>query len=239
MWSRYDNAASVAACQKYFDRPTRKNFTAAYNSVLPVIGIVLKKEFRDLSDLDQNDFVQIAAIQYWKLLSNKKKIPRPFGPHEHTNLYYKVAFRAMLKARKVVAPEVTDFRKFAMLPPVASCNFRNPAQRVFVRQIPKIIYDSVIRAMEAKGRVQGKELEVCRYIAQCLVNEVPVLKYQIKQMGGRSLNIKFLVDYVETLVRQAFYEFRTTTKNIDSMLGDEGASLDPRLYFAEFSADAG
>lgn len=229
----YDNKESVAACQEFFDDSENTDkMERAFNSVLPILGIIIRKEFRNADDYDTDDLIQIGAIEFWKLLDNKNKKPRPFDSRSHLNLYYKVGVRAMLKIRDQIEPEVIDFFTNNANTFVAPYNFNAPDQRIFARQIPKIIFDKVMAWVSETGRFSDEEEELCRYIAKCMAFETRLIDYQIRKIVGLNKNIEFFKSYIDTLIRMAYIELKGDT-DITSLLGDEGASMNPIYYSLE------
>lgn len=227
VWQYYDSKHSVTACQAYFDdSENSEKLMVAYESILPIIGIVIRKDFSHLQEADLDDLMQAGAIEYWRYLSEKK--PHPYDTRSHFNLYYKIGFHAMIKAKGMNAPVVVDFFYNGALPPAASCNFQPSDQKLFARQLPKMVFDLIV----PKIRFTGAEFEVCKYIAHCLVFEEPIRRFQIRQIGGRITNAEFFEMYVSVLKECALLEIRETTK-LGDLLGDEGAALDPSYYYVQ------
>lgn len=221
----------MVACQSYFEQPDDPvKLEAAFESVLPILGIVIRQNFKTVQPDDLDDLIQGATIEYWKFLSEKK--PRPYDIRSHFNLYYKIGWRAMIKAKNLISSDIIDFFAVNKLPPTASCNFVKPEQRVFIQQLPLIVYESVIEKVLESRFQDPEEQAVCEYLARCLIFNERVSKRRLRALAGRSVNAAFLEGFVDTLVKIAFHELKEST-DISSMLAEEGAALKAMYYHVE------
>lgn len=199
--------------------------TECYESVLPILGIIIKKHFALMQPDDLDDLISLGALEYWKVI-NGNKPPRPYSDSAHFNFYFKVGIRAMIKAMQANKCDVFDLRQNNALPPIASFNFMNPDHGIFLKELPQIVFDQIM----GKVRFRGKEYEVCEYIAKCMVfRDSDVKRFQIRNIGGKITNAQFFEEYVGLLYKQAMEELKSDT-DIAGMLTDEGSSLNPAYY---------
>jgi hypothetical protein len=227
----YNNKKSVAACQALFEAPnSKKRLDAAFHSVLPILGIIIRKEFRNVDDFSVDDLIQVGAIAYWKLLTSKTHVPRPFDDRSHLNLYFKVGIRAMIKARPMIESEVCNFLTNNATPFTGVHNFQHPEQSIFVKELPVYVYDRVMTRVREASRFSEAEVDVCEYIARCVIFETDIVEIQARKLGGKNVDLEFFNDYISTLVKQAYYELKQEG-NIHHMLGDEDAVYQHHFYY--------
>ena len=233
----YDKKRSVKACTELYelcntpDRTPQQEArlewlrTETFESVLPILGIIIRKHFNGMQPDDLDDLVSLGTMEYWKIVSGNKP-PRPYSDAAHFNFYFKVGIRAMIKAMHANKSAVFDLRDNNAMPPVASCNFQNPEHAIFLDELPCIVYEKVMERV----RFEGEEYEVCDYIARCIIfKEDDVKRFQIRKIGGKVTNAQFFEEYVGMLVKGVMDEVKETT-NIGDMLSDEGAPLNAIYY---------
>jgi hypothetical protein len=235
----YDSKKSVALCEELYNlsvtdprtEEQEKRFKdiidPCYYSVLPILGIIVRSNFRGVQEDDVDDLISLGSYEYWKILNGKIK-PRPYSITAHFNLYYKVGIRAMLKAVYQNKPIIYDFFGNNALPPVGSYNWKKPDQEVFVAELPFIIYDMVLDNIAS--RFENEEFDVCHYIIRCKIfQNGEVKKHQIRKIGGKISNAQFYEDYVDLALKDAIQELRNTT-DIRTLLSDENSALNPIYY---------
>jgi len=241
----YDSKKSVALCEEYYELSIKETLTRrqkkryaelvelCWYSVLPILGIIIRSNFKGLQDDDVDDLFSLGAYEYWKLLNHQKK-PRPYNITAHFNLYYKVGIRAMIKAVYQNKQEIFDFRHSSALPPVASANFRRPDQEIYISELPFVLYESVVE--KVASRFSDEEFDVCEYIARCKIFQgdgFDIKKHKIRKVGGKIANSQFYEDFVTIALKDALEELRLST-DISSLLTDEAASLNP-IYYEAYS----
>lgn len=233
VYQYYDNQKSVDLCQKYFENPKDDALLyECFESVLPILGIIVRNHFKTLQDDDLDDLIQMGSLEFWRFLSESDPKPRPFSKTAHFNLYYKVGIRAMLKAINQNKSYLIDFHANNALPPVASWNFKNPEQELYVNELPGTIYEMVTNKIKEKDRFTGDEFAVCDYIAHCIIFRNEIQRFQIRKIGGKITNTDFFISYVEMLVKDVIIELRETT-DITDLLTDEGISLNAVYYMTD------
>jgi hypothetical protein len=233
----YDKKRSVSACTELYELSRKEDKTKedvarlewlrdeAYESVLPILGIIIRKHFNSLQPDDLDDLVQLSALEFWKVISGNKP-PMPYSDAAHFNFYFKVGIRAMIKAMHANKSAVFDLRDNNAMPPVASFNFQNPEQAIFLTEIPNLIYERVM----GRVRFEGEEYDVCDYIARCLIfREDDVKRFKIRKISGKVTNAQFFEEYVGMLIKSVYDQLREEI-NISDMLTDEGAPLNAIFY---------
>ena len=76
--------------------------------------------------------------------------------------------------------------------------------RIFLNELKGLVGDRVL----GRIRFSGLAWDACRYILECVLGERRVVEYHLRRYYGLK-NPSFYVDYIEVLLRESLYDFRS------------------------------
>ena len=195
---RYD---SLLACDLYWKS---SNTELIYTYLLPLVRIVISKEFPVLDDAQNDEVLSDAACYLFEYVHKRKYEHTEANEGHFTGYFYTIIKRQMYWS-------LNEVQRFAYLPPDTNIptprlvHPRDVENHIYLEQLPGYVRSLVIK----RFRFRESELAACMYVLdQVLTGERIVLAYI-----RRDLNIsdpEFFVTYVLVILRSTIYKLKLT-----------------------------
>jgi len=197
--TKYSKVDALEAYRLWKDTKREVYKQEAWRRSLPVINIVIMKEFPTIRIEDKSSFISLAATKLWRVLGE--------GIAPVTNQYHKYIWvcirRALLdEIRSVIRQR--DLPEGALPPPISRVRSINDVDiRMFLQELPEAIRNRV----SAELRFHGPERTACLYILdRYLAGVSPAV--EILRDDYKVTDASWLCEYVLVRMRIAMYDLR-------------------------------
>jgi len=207
---KYDNDACSKAFRRLVDSPKDPDCVeSAISLSLPVAGCVIAKEFPWLSEdhyLFDDALSQVVFRLYRMFLSDgfyEDYEDRPESLFSYLYGVFRFEIVGLLKKDKQDShpPEDQYYPQF-------QTSVNNSPNAIMVRVLFSEIPSYVLRLVSKRVRFQGRDREVCIFLARNLVQGRGVPTVEIKERWG-TWRLPFLQSYVVVLIRMTLEEVRS------------------------------